>query len=65
MRKPRLTAKVKAGLAIIVRRSATVMDAEAGPQGWDRDERAAVLAAAKYAEAHWGSATPRHSDEEE
>lgn len=49
--KPRLTDKVKWGLWMIVARSATVMDAEAG--GLDRDERDAVLAASRYAEAHW------------
>lgn len=49
--KPRLTDKVKWGLWMIVARSATVMDAEGG--GLDRDERDAVLAASRYAEAHW------------
>ena len=49
--KPRLTDKVKRGLWMIVARSATVMDAEAG--GLDREERDAVLAASRYAEAHW------------
>lgn len=65
MRRPRLTDRVKRGLWMIVKRSATVMDAEAGPQGWDREERDAVLAAARYAEAYWKGATPRHGDEEE
>ncbi len=50
----RLTEKVRAGLWLIVKRSATVMSAEAGPEGWDKQERAAVLAAAKYAEQKWG-----------
>lgn len=49
--KPRLTDKVKHGLWLIVARSATVMEAEAG--GMERDERDAVLAASRYAEAHW------------
>lgn len=49
--KPRLTDKVKHGLWLIVARSATVMDAECG--GLDREERDAVLAASRYAEAHW------------
>jgi hypothetical protein len=39
---------------MIVARSATVMSAEAGPEGWDRPDREAVLAAVRYAEAHWG-----------
>jgi hypothetical protein len=39
---------------MIVKRSATVMSAEAGPEGWDRQDREAVLAAVRYAEAHWG-----------
>jgi hypothetical protein len=54
MRRPRLTDKVKDGLWMIVKRSATVMSAEAGPEGWDRQDREAVLAAVRYAEAHWG-----------
>ena len=49
--KPRLTDKVKRGLWMIVARSATVMEAEAG--GMERGEREAVLAASRYAEAHW------------
>lgn len=43
---------MKWGLWMIVARSATVMQAEAG--GLERDEREAVLAASRYAEAHWG-----------
>jgi hypothetical protein len=42
---------VKHGLWLIVARSATVLDAEEG--GLDRDERDAVLAASRYAQAHW------------
>jgi hypothetical protein len=42
---------VKHGLWLIVARSATVMQAEEG--GLDREEREAVLAASRYAEAHW------------
>ena len=53
MKSLRLTAKVKAGLVLIVKRSATVWDAESGPEGWDREERAAVLAAARYVERKW------------
>ena len=49
--KPRLTDKVKWGLWLIVARSATVMEAEAG--GMDKEERESVLAASRYAEAHW------------
>lgn len=51
--KPRMTDKVKRGLWIIVARSATVMSAEDGGMNDDREERDAVLAAAKYAAAHW------------
>lgn len=65
MRRPRLTDKVKNGLWMIVKRSATVMDAEAGPEGWDKEDREAVLAAVRYAEAHWGEVTRRHSETEE
>jgi len=65
MRRPRLTDKVKQGLWTIVKRSATVMDAEAGPEGWEKQDREAVLAAARYAEAHWGELTPRHSGTKE
>ena len=42
---------MKHGLWLIVARSATVLDAEEG--GLDRDERDAVLAASRYAQAHW------------
>jgi hypothetical protein len=55
--KPRLTDKVKHGLWLIVARSATVMEAEAG--GMDKEEREVVLAASRYAEAHW---KPKESD---
>lgn len=54
MRRPRLTDKVKQGLWMIVSRSATLMSAELDGGGWDKEERQAVLAAARYAEAHWG-----------
>jgi hypothetical protein len=50
--KPKLTDKVRRGLWLIVARSATVFEAEEGGMD-DRQERDAVLAAAKYAEAHW------------
>ena len=62
----RMTEKVRAGLWLIVKRSATVMSAEAGPEGWDKRERAAVLAAAKYAESKWGrelTASEQQEDE--
>ena len=49
--KPRLTDKVKHGLWLIIARSATVMEAEAG--GMEKEEREAVLAASRYADAHW------------
>jgi hypothetical protein len=51
--KPRLTDKVKLGLWLIVSRSATLLSAEQTDAGWDRAEREAVLAAGRYAEAHW------------
>lgn len=65
MRRPRLTDKVKQGLWMIVARSATVWSAEQTAQGWDKQEREAVLAAARYAEAYWKGATPRHGEDEE
>ena len=54
MAKPRLTNKVKEGLWLIVAQSATVMEAELGGIGMHKDDRDAVLAASRYAEAHWG-----------
>lgn len=51
--KPRFTEKVRRGLWLIVARSATVMEAEAGGDFMDKDERECVLAASRYAEAHW------------
>jgi hypothetical protein len=51
--KPRFTEKVRHGLWLIVARSATVMEAEAGGDFMDKDERECVLAASRYAEAHW------------
>lgn len=51
--KPRMTDKVKRGLAVIVARSATLWSAEQGGPGMDRDEKEAVLAAGRYAQAHW------------
>jgi hypothetical protein len=65
MRRPKLTPKVKQGLWMIVARSATVMSAEAGPEGWDKEERQAVLAAARYAEAYWKGIAPGNSGSEE
>lgn len=61
----RLTEKVRAGLWLIVKRSATVMSAEAGPEGWDKQERAAVLAAARYAEQKWGRELPASEEQED
>lgn len=65
MRRPKLTDKVKRGLWMIVARSATVMSAELEGGGWDKEDRQAVLAAARYAEAYWKGATPRHGEDEE
>lgn len=56
--KPKLTEKVRLGLWLIVARSATVMEAECG--GMDKQEREAVLAASRYAEAHWRPKEPDH-----
>jgi len=61
--KPRLTDKVKQGLWLIVARSATVMEAEAG--GMDKEEREAVLAASRYADAHWQPKTQDNNTEED
>lgn len=47
--KVRLTEKVRWGLWLICARSATVMDAEAGPHGWEKHDREAVLMAMRYA----------------
>lgn len=58
--KPRLTDKVKWGLWMIVARSPTVMQAEAVlTHGMEKEEREAVLAASRYAEAHW---RPKETD---
>lgn len=51
--KPRLTDKVRHGLWLIVARSATLWSAEQTDSGWDKADREAVLAAGRYAEAHW------------
>ena len=52
--KPRLTDKVKRGLWMIVARSATLYSAEQGGEpGMEKEEREAILAAGRYAEAHW------------
>ena len=62
--KPRLTDKVKHGLWLIVARSATVMEAEAvnagGYASMEKEEREAVLAASRYADAHWKPKEPDH-----
>jgi hypothetical protein len=61
--KPRLTDKVKHGLWLIIARSATVMEAEAG--GMDKEERDAVLAASRYADAHWHPKSDNQHDQGE
>lgn len=58
---PRMTDKVRQGLWLIVARSPTVFAAESGGDGMERDEREAILAAAKYADHHWGQ--PRQMNE--
>lgn len=60
--KPRLTDKVRRGLWLIVARSATVMSAEEGGMEDEREDRDAVLAAVKYAMAHW---QPKANEETE
>ncbi len=61
--KPRLTDKVRLGLWLIVSRSATLWSAEQTAVGWDKAEREAVLAAGRYAEAHWGSTHKKEAEE--
>jgi hypothetical protein len=51
--KPKMTEKVKRGLWMIIARSATVFDAENGGLDLEKEERESVLAAARYADAHW------------
>lgn len=51
--KPRMTEKVRQGLWLIVARSPWLFDAENGAKVIDRRERDAILAAGRYAEAHW------------
>lgn len=65
MRKPRLTDKVKQGLWLIVARSATLFSAENGAPGMGRDEKDAVLAAGRYAQAHWGDTSAGDDEAEE
>ena len=60
--KPRMTEKVRRGLWLIVARSPWLFDAENGAKVIDRDEQDAILAAGRYAEAHWKTA---HRAEEE
>ena len=62
--KPRMTDKVRRGLWLIVQRSATVFDAENGGLMIDREEQDAVLAASRYAEAHWGHCGSESTTEE-
>lgn len=65
-RRPRLTDKVKRGLWLIVARSATLWSAEEGGPGMERDEREAILAAGRYAEAYWrDDAVSKYDPEEE
>jgi len=56
----RLTAAVRWGLWIICARSATVAGAQAGAEGWERDERESVLLAMRYAIDNY---KPRSDDE--
>lgn len=61
---PRMTDKVRRGLWLIVARSPTVFAAENSCRKGDameREEREAILAAAKYADHHWGQ--PRQMNE--
>ncbi len=64
-RRPRLTDKVKRGLWLIVARSATLWSAEQTEKGWDKQEREAILAAGRYAEAYWADDAVSGNDEEE
>jgi hypothetical protein len=50
---PKFTSKVRRGMWLIVARSPTVMMAEESDVGFDKEDREAVLAASRYAEAHW------------
>lgn len=61
--KPRLTTKVKRGLWLIVARSPWLFDAENGAKVIDRDEQDAILAAGRYAEAHWKQANQAEEQE--
>lgn len=60
--KPRMTEKVRKGLWLIVARSPWLFDAENGAKVIGREEQDAILAAGRYAEAHWKQA---HRAEEE
>lgn len=51
--KPRLTDKVKRGLWLIVARSATLWAAQEGASNLEPEDEDAVLAAGRYAAAHW------------
>lgn len=53
MKKPAWTEKVEKGMWLIVARSPTVMEAEEGGEGMGRDERDAIMSAARYADYHW------------
>lgn len=64
-RRPKLTDKVKRGLWLIVSRSATLWSAEQTDKGWDKQERDAVLAAGRYAEAYWAVSTSGKDEQED
>lgn len=53
MKKPAWTEKVERGMWLIVARSPTVMEAEEGGEGMGREERDAIMSAARYADYHW------------
>lgn len=53
MKKPAWTEKVEKGMWLIVARSPTVMEAEEGGEGMGREERDAIISAARYADYHW------------
>ncbi len=53
MKKPAWTEKVEKGMWLIVARSPTVMEAEEGCEGMGREERDAIMSAARYADYHW------------
>lgn len=58
-RKPSLTPKVRQGLWMIVARSPTLWAAEQQDVEFDKEEREAILAAGRYAVAHFSDGTAR------